>query len=221
MKKDEKEWDEIVAEISKFNDIEVVKNSTIAWDKESFLKFLESCEMPKQDTNEKMGQMCLVTRDNVKACKPNNIEIDLINGTQKDDGKSLPLGDTLIKICTYDDEHAIQYLFLKSGEKIDCLVFLGGSDCQAILCIDDGKGGDKFIKLSEFHMLSISKNSNSKKEVGLMTSFAWFTAKIFTSIVIGSNLNPIKNLFLSDGLKGDNSKELTKAEENKIESKKE
>lgn len=223
IKKNEEEWDEIITQVSKFNDIEAVKNNAIAWDRESFFKFLKTYKMPKKDqnTNEKMEQMCLEIRDNVKACKKNNIEIDFLNCTQKYDGKSLPLGDTLVKICTYDDEHAIQYLFLKSGEKINCLAFLGGSDCQAILCIDDGKGGDKFIRLSELHLLSIGQNSDSKKEVGLMTSFTWFTAQVFTSIVIGSNLYPIKNLILADGLRACNTKDLVKAEVNEIGAKKE
>lgn len=82
-----------------------------------------------------------------------------------------------------------------------CLIFIGGKEGQAILAIKNDDEKITFIRLSELHILSVSKNSEPGKEVGLMVSYLWITVKFFSSVIIGENLAPIKNLLCVDGLK--------------------
>ena len=83
----------------------------------------------------------------------------------------------------------------------DCLVFLGGEEGQGILAIKRDDEKVTFVRVSEFHMLAISENSEPNREVGLITSYLWITAKVSSSVIIGENLTPIKNLLCVDGLK--------------------
>jgi len=69
-----------------------------------------------------------------------------------------------------------------------------------IMLIRDENGDDYFLRLSEFHMLSLRTDPDPHKEVGLMTSFVWLSAKVYTSVVVAPSLDPIKNLLLSEAL---------------------
>lgn len=55
----------------------------------------------------------------------------------------------------------------------------------------------------EFHLLSLRENPDPRKEIGLMASYLSLTAKVFTSIIFASSLDPIKNLLLSEWLQSE------------------
>ena len=150
-------------------------------------------------TIEQAQDKCLQIRENVMAGKSNNIEVDLIHGTHKFEGNELPLGDTVFKAVEYSS-HTPIYFYHKKEDANNVLVFIGGDDAQAFLATQDNEGNASFIRLAEFHLLSISENSKPEKEFGLMTSYNYLTAKIFSSIIFAFCLDPVKNLLLGEAI---------------------
>lgn len=148
-------------------------------------------------TAEQMQEKCLKVRENVIAEKSDNIEIDFIHGIQKFEGKEHQLGETVFKAIEFTTHKAI-YGYCRKGEVKDILIFIGGDDAKAFLAAKDDKGNTYSIELGEFHMLSVSENSKPGREIGLLTSFSWFRAKIYSSIILAFNLDPVKNLLLGE-----------------------
>lgn len=154
---------------------------------------------PKAPTQGQLAKQCLSIRNAVKEGLPNNIEIQLNRGRQLSDKNAFPLGNTVIKVLPMDANEP-NYLFIKSGDTLDTSVFLGGDNSVGIMLIKDENGEDYFLRLAEFHMLSLRENPDPRKEVGLMTSYLWLTATVYSSVIFASTLNPIKNLLLSEWL---------------------
>ena len=93
-------------------------------------------------------------------------------------------GNTVVKILPMDTSaQDYTFIFIKSGDTLDASVFLGGDNASGIMVIKDENGEECFLRISEFHLLSLRENPNPRKEVGLMTSFLWLTAKVYTSII--------------------------------------
>ncbi len=156
-------------------------------------------------TEEQMQGMCFQIRDNVMACKPDNMEINFVEGILRFKGKKYELGSTVVKAVAMDASKAV-YLHMKKEDTVSSLVFIGGDNGQAFLVTKDD---DKtvFIRLEEFHLLSISENSIPEREIGLMVSYLWITTEIYFSIIMGNNLDPIKNLLLVEELRPGNNKD--------------
>lgn len=150
-------------------------------------------------SEEQMQKECLKIREKVMAGKEDNIEIDFTCGIQKFEGREHQLGDTLFK-AVESTTHKTFYFHYKKGDKKDVLVFIGGDNVKAILAAKDDKGNVASIGLDEFHLLSISENSTSEKEIGLMTSYIWLRAKIYSSVILAFNLDPVKNLLLGEAM---------------------
>lgn len=157
---------------------------------------------PQAPTQKQLAEQCWSIRSNVKAGKPNNIEVQLNKGRQLSDKNAFPLGNTVVKILPMDANEP-NYLFSKAGDTLDASVFLGEDDAMGIMVIRDENGDDYFFRLSEFHMLSLRENPDPRKEIGLMTSYLWLTAKVSSSVIFASSLDPIKNLLLSDWLQAE------------------
>lgn len=155
--------------------------------------------LPSQSFHEdEMQEKCLRIREAVKQCKDNSIEINLKQGVHRYKGDKLELGKTVIKAVVFGTEEPIFYYF-KQGDSFGAIVFLGGDDGQAFLATKQDDGKDSFTRLSEFHLLSINDNSDPEKEVGLVTSYIWRTAKVYSSVIMGFlNLDPIKNILLAE-----------------------
>ncbi len=151
----------------------------------------------KEQTKEQLSEECIRIRNNVKNGIPGNIEIQFNEGRQLSDKRVLPLGNTVIKILPMDESKP-NYIFIKAGNTLDALIFIGGNDSQCIMVFRDENGDDFFLRLSEFHMLSLVEDPDPRKEIGLITSYIWLTAKVHSSVVLGFSLAPIKNLLLSD-----------------------
>lgn len=131
---------------------------------------------PQAFTEEQMLEKCLQIRDNVKQSKPDNIELNFIQMVQRFKGNNFDLCNTVIKVVAMDADMPV-YLHVRKGDILSSLVFIGGDDAQAFLVTKDADGKNSVIRLSEFHLLSISENSSPEKEIGLMTSYSWIGAK--------------------------------------------
>lgn len=149
---------------------------------------------------EQLEAKCKQIRTEVKQGKESSVEVNFVNGYQNFKGCKYELSDTVIKVFVMNEKAPI-YLHLHKSDSVNCLVFLGGEEGQGILAIKRDDEKVTFVRVSEFHMLSISENSEPNREIGLMTSYLWITAKVSSSVVMGENLIPIKNLLCVDGLK--------------------
>lgn len=152
-------------------------------------------------TQEQMLKECEIIRENIKRGETDNTELNFVKGVQRFNGTEYPLDYTVIKVTAMNAEQPI-YFYIKKGDTLHSLVFIGGSNVQAFLLAKDDTGADCAVRLYEFHALSISDNSDENKEIGLITSYSWINARVYASVIMGASLNPVKNLFLfSDGFK--------------------
>jgi len=196
----EKKERRVSNQLSMFYDDRILESITTSPDSDPFKKVLLTVRKestPNYWTEEEMLKKCREIRENVKQHKSDNIEINLVNGIQRFNGYVRSLDTTLIKVIAMDAEEPV-YLYIKKGDVANSLIFIGGDDCQAFLVTKNEDGVDCVIRLSEFHLLSISENSTTKEEVGLLTSYSWMGASIFSEIIFGYNLDPVKSLLLSD-----------------------
>ena len=206
----EKEERMVKSEVSEFYPDGVRANMNHPSDQDPFAQIISAVENRENQptpvlTEEQMQENCFQIRNNVKDCKANNMEINFVEGVLRYKGNKYELGSTVIKAVTQGASKAV-YLHLKKGDAVNSLVFIGGDNWQAFLVTkDDNK--TEFIKLEEFHLLSISENSTPEREIGLMVSYLWLTKEDYFSIIMGYNLDPIKNLLLVDELRMENDKD--------------
>lgn len=153
---------------------------------------------PNTLTQEQMGDICLQIRENVKQGKQGNIEIQFHKGLQISDKHARPLGNTIVKITPMDTS-ASKYFFIKTGDILNTTIFLGGDNVSGIMVIEDENGDEHLLRLSELQMLSLQPEPDPRKEIGLMTSYLWLT-NVYTNIILGFDLNPVKNLLLAEWL---------------------
>ena len=165
------------------------------------LKQAKALPKPQDLTQEQMAETCQLVRANVKQGKANNAEVQLNKGRQLSGKCKFPLGDTVLKLRVMDTDEP-EYFFMKAGNMLDSSIFLGG-DNAGILLIQDENGDDCFLRLSEFHMLSLREAPDPRKDVGLITSYLWLTAEVSTSVILAASLDPIKSLLLSDWLQSE------------------
>lgn len=153
-------------------------------------------------TQEQLSDACQQIRENVRQGKPGNAEVQFNKGRQLSDKQVFPLGNTVAKILPMDFNQPF-YSFIKSGDTLNASVFLGGDNAYGILAMKDESDEDYFFRLSEFHLLSLRENPDPRKEIGLVTSYLWLTAKVYSSVIFAFSLDPIKNLLLSDLLQAE------------------
>ena len=107
------------------------------------------------------------------------------------------LGNMVVKIVPMDVGKP-EYLFIRDGDTLDTTIFLGGEYGSGIMLITDERGDDYFLRLSEFHLISIEAESNSPEKVALMTSYIWLAPKVYMNVFRASDYYSIINLLLSD-----------------------
>lgn len=154
-------------------------------------------------TQEQLEEQCHLIQGNVKQGKADNIEVRLDQMAQLFEKKKHSLWKTALRINVWDDDVGSRCIFIKDDSTLDFRVFIGGENAVAIAATRNEEGEVRYTRLSEFHLLSFRENSDSQKEVGLVTSYIWLSAKIFTSVIFAYNLDPIKNLILSDWLQSE------------------
>lgn len=150
-------------------------------------------------SQERMMEECERIRAYVQAKKPDNIEIRFNEGSHYFNGAKHPLATTVVKLRAMDSGKPI-YLYMRDGDTIDAMVFIGGDDIRAFLATKDTDGKEQFVRLSEVHLLSYHENEDRMKETGLLTSFVWPGVKIYSSVLFCYSLSPLKNLLLSEWL---------------------
>lgn len=184
-----------------YNDAGIV-NFSYSSEKEPLAPLLEIAKAepaPNTFTQEQLGDICQQIRDNIKQGKPNNVEIQFHKGRQVSDRQISPLGTTVVKLTPMDDCRP-KYFFISKDDILNASVFLGGENASGIMAMPDKNGNNHFLRLSEFHMLSLWTEPDSHKEIGLMTSYIWMIAKVYSSTIHSYNLNPVKNLLLAGWL---------------------
>ncbi|MBD5461966.1 MAG: hypothetical protein HDR24_02725 [Lachnospiraceae bacterium] len=195
----EKEQKMVDQEISEFYPDGIRADIESLSDEDPFARILSTVKKEQSTqifTEEEMQEKCFQIRSNVKESKPDNIEINFVEGVLRFKGNKYELGSTVVKAVAMDASKPV-YLHIKREDAVSSLVFIGGSDAQAFLVTKDDKK-TLFTKLTEFHLLSISENSTPEREIGLMVSYSWIPAQVYFSIIMGYSLNPVKNLLLSD-----------------------
>lgn len=163
-------------------------------------------------TEEEIQQRCCQILENVKNHKEENILIDFKQKIHWLEGCRFKLEDVLVKARTFDDDEPL-YLHLKEEDELNSLILIGGSDAQAFLVAQDESNNENYIRLYELHLLSFSKGSRLKEESGLLTSYVWRIAKVFSSVIIGATLDPIKNLFLAEYYESESEEAVEEKEE--------
>lgn len=195
-------YEEVKNGVSQFRNDEDFEKISLQSSQNMLLEFLS--EIRKEPTfqsftDEDMQEKCFKIRANVKEGMPNNAEINLMVGIHRYQGCKYDLCNVIIKAVAFDSTKSM-YLYLKKGDALQSLIFIGGEDAQAFLVTKDDNN-ISYIRLSEFYLLSVVDNPNSEREVGLITSYSWLAAKIYSSIILGPNLEPVKLLLLSEALR--------------------
>lgn len=206
----EKEERMVKSEVSEFYPDGVRADMDHPSDQDPFSQIISTVEKREDQptpvlTEEQMQENCFQIRNNVKNCKANNMEINFVEGTLRYEGNKYEFGSTVVKAVAQGAAKAV-YLHLKKGDAVNSLVFIGGDNRQAFL-VTKNDNKTEFIKLEEFHLLSISENSTPEREIGLIVSYLWLTKEDYFSIIMGYNLYPIKNLLLVDELRRENDKD--------------
>ena len=123
--------------------------------------------------------------------------LDLMDRKQTLNGINYPMGDVIIKAKPNGSDKS-ELLFVKENESLDATIYAGCDDNskQAFISTQDPDGKENIIELEEFHSLSMSADDIS--EFGILTTF---NSKfgLNTGLIEGQpNLNPVKQLLLSD-----------------------
>lgn len=187
----------IQQEIELFYPGGVLADITFSSENNPFEKVLASER--KEFSQEQMEEECERIRGYAQAKRPNNIEVRFNEGAHYFNGVKHPLGTTIAKFRAMDGKTT--YLYVKDGDTVDAIAFIGGDDILAFLATKDKDGKEQIIRLSELHLLSYHEADDPKKEVGLLTSFVWPGIKIYSSVLYTWNLLPVKNLLLSEWLR--------------------
>lgn len=214
IKKADEEMREVENQVSMFYEDGERAEITTSSGKDPFTTIFSSLRkdtIRKTFTENQIREKCLQIRENVKLGKSDNMELNFIQMVQRFKGNNFDLGSTVIKVTAMDGNVPV-YLHFKKGDILSSLVFIGGDDAQAFLLTKDADDKNSAIRLSEFHLLSISENSSPEKEIGLMTSYSWIGAKVYSNVILGMSLNPVKNLFLSEAVNSINVKNQTSEE---------
>lgn len=144
---------------------------------------------------------CKEILERVMRREDGNFEIDLCKMIHLSKHGKVQLGTTVVKMIALGTDEPI-YHYLKPGEGLEAVVFIGGLDDDGY-CVTIGEGGKRiFTSLSEFHLLSIVKDVDYKKEIGLVTDYIWSTSKVYSGIVKGyPSLDMIKHLLLAQEIR--------------------
>lgn len=208
LKEANKQREEIDREISGFYEDGILANAQLVSVTEPFTQFYTTLRDKLVDqslSDDEMEKRCSQIRNKVKKGTLDSIEINLMKGVHRYKGIDYSLGDAIIKVLPWNAQKP-EYLYMRAEDTAEALIFLGGDDAQAFLVIKDEKGAISYVRLEEFHLLSIQETPDHE-EVGLMTSFVWVTARVYSTVVKGLNLHPIKNLLLAESFQNKIEKE--------------
>jgi len=167
--------------------------------KENLLDKIIKREKPPSQSQEKMEEECRQIKDNVSQGKSENIEIRLDKHIQLYMGQITDLGMTIIKFGFFDISLP-SCIFYRYDDKLKARVYIGGDNAWGYLVTKDENGAECFTRLRDFHMLSTPPNPDPRKDLGMITSYTWLNAKVYTSKIYSYDLIPLQNLILSEWL---------------------
>ena len=167
--------------------------------KNNFVDFSKKFKtlFPQSVTDEKMQQQCFQIQNFVKAGRTENLEIQFEKGIQRFEGRKHELMETIVKLDIQDADKPV-YLYLRENERLRAIIFAGGDEMNAFLVLEDNDENICFARLMGFHMLSIPETAVPGKEIGLMTSYSYMAAQVYSGVIMGQTLNPVKNLLFSE-----------------------
>lgn len=153
-------------------------------------------------TGEQLKERILSVHKCVLNKVPNNLEINLNEHILIDFSGIREVEDILIKLRFMED-NSTGYICLNANQFLEIAFYLGGEQKKAYIVSKDEHGNLVGAELMEFQFLSIVKessgNDNAKaKEYGLLVNYHWMVARIESTILVGWNLNSLKNLMLGD-----------------------
>ena len=149
-----------------------------------------------------VSKNCSEIITNVFRNEENNLEINLMMKNHMIAGKEQELGATIIKVVEAKDNTAA-YIYCDVDTKKDILLFASGEKRIAYLAVRKKEDIMDIVELSEIYLLSLSSSSKPGKEIGLVSTFTKMNGRVFSSVIIGENLLPIKNLILVDAIRSE------------------
>lgn len=166
-------------------------------------------------SQEEMEVECTRIKEFIEKGTDGNFLIRLDTMMQICNRKKYPLNEVLIKVHILEEKRP-RFLFLKSSETLQVLVFIGGESKSCFLVIKEDEDKLHYLQVQEFYMLSIVKDCDAKHCWGLATSYNIFTEAVYSEFIQGINFKPIIMMFTSDWFKqkGYEKKEEERLQEN-------
>lgn len=142
---------------------------------------------------------CKQIHSNTRVGDVGSVEVHLDSLTHHYGGAHLPLGKTCIRLCVAEEEAEPIFIFLLEEKPLPVRIFLGGKNSCAFLAISDEDSAEYVVPLVQFHMLSVSENSQPGREVGLITSFIKGAPDgVYSTPILANDLTAIKSIILAD-----------------------
>lgn len=199
IKKEERVVNQTVSQFNEVRQEGIYTPETQAVWKANLEEWVNENSIKKEEDVMKAHSFCVDIIYNVRAEKEKNLEINFIQKLQKYQGKEYPLGVVVTKVVEYNKNEPA-YIYVDPNNNPKAAIYISCDMGKAYMIYSNVDGKEEIIRLAECHLLSMSPYSTPGKEVALMTSYTWLPGEIYTSVIAGGNLIPIKNLLLVDSL---------------------
>lgn len=167
---------------------------------EKILDQLCNGSSPQPDVQQSLQEQCLQIQAKALSGEYDQAILSLDRGKLIIQNKSYELGNTTIKVQSTDSNIPPVYIFMKKGGTLFTRIYLSRDYPDGVMAILNEENKEVYIPLAECHVLTIQENAEARKEIGLMLSFTRVIRHVFFSIIMALNLDPIKNLLLSEWL---------------------
>ena len=147
-----------------------------------------------------LKEQCLKIQEKALSGEDDQAIVSLDLGKLIIHNQSYKFGNTLIKVQSTASNTSPAYIFFKEGSTLLSRIYLSNSNSDGVMAILNEENEEVFIRLAECHVLSIQEKSEARREIGLMLSFTRAIRHVYFSIIMALNLDPIKNLLLSEWL---------------------
>lgn len=157
-----------------------------------------------RDRQQAMIDVCFDIHENVMAGCHGNLEIELDHRVQYSEDGEIPLENTAIVATPMSIESPSVVLISVPGAPANIRLY-AATDIQrnaAFMVYQDPDNGKEIaIPLVTVKMLSIGQDNQPEKEFGLMTSYLFWTGKLYSSELMARDISVIKQVFWEDLLR--------------------
>lgn len=154
-----------------------------------------------RDKQQAMIDACFDIHKNVMAGCHGNLEIELDHRVQYSEDGEIPLENTAIVATPMGIETPSVVLISVPGAPANIRLY-AATDIQrnaAFLVYQDPDNGKEIaIPLITVRMLSVGQDNQPEKEFGLMTSYLFWTGKLYSSELMARDISVIKQVFWED-----------------------